>query len=126
MRPQKLVQTVQNLSRAEILDAGERTGKIHPKIAQHLLPVELMVGDEVEFLLKRGGKIIADVAGEKTFQKSRHETAFVFGDEPLLVEANVVALAQNREGRSVGRRPADAKLLHAFDECRLCEARRRL
>ena len=61
-------------------------GKIRPEIAQHLLPVELVVGDMVEFLLKLGGEIIADIAGEEAFQKGRDETALVFGMKPLLVE----------------------------------------
>ena len=126
MRAQELVQTVQHFRRAQILDAGKRPGKIRPEIAQHLLPIELMVRDKIEPLFESGGKIIADIAGKKALQKSRHQAALIFGDEPLLLDADIVAFAQNREGRGIGRRPADAEFFHAFDKRRFGKARRRL
>src|SRR5208337_868577 len=126
MRAQELIQTVQHFRRAQILDAGKRPGKIRPEIAQHLLPIELMVRDKIEPLFEAGGKIIADIAGKKALQKSRHQTALIFGDEPLLLDADIVAFAQNREGRGIGRSPPDAELLHAFDKRCFGKARRRL
>ena len=48
------------------------------------------------------------------------------GIEPLLVEPHIVAVAQRGERRGVGGGAADAELLHALDQRRLGEARRRL
>ena len=48
------------------------------------------------------------------------------GIEPLLVDADVVALLQHGQRRGVGRGPADAELLHALDQRRFGKARRRL
>ena len=47
-------------------------------------------------------------------------------DEPLLLDPHIVAVAQHREGRGVGRGTADAELLHPLDQRRLGVARRRL
>src|SRR5262249_30936437 len=77
MRSQEFVQTVEDLCGPQVLDARKRAGKIHPKLAQKLFPVELMVRYPVEVRFERCSKVIAYVAGKEAFQKSRHETTFV-------------------------------------------------
>ena len=100
--------------------------EVAPEVAQHVLPFELAVGDEVELLLEVGGEVVLDVALEEALQERRDEPALVLGDQPLLVDADVVALLQHGERGGVGGGPADAQLLHALDQRRLGEARRRL
>ena len=100
--------------------------KFVPEVAQHVLPLELAVGDEVELLLQVGGEVVLDVALEEAFQERRDEAALVLGDQPLLVDADVVALLQHGERRGVGGGAADAELLHALDQRGFRIARRRL
>ena len=111
--PKDLVQRFQHFADAQILDLVDRAGELAPEIAQHVLPGELAVGDEVELLLQVGGEIVFDVALEEAFEEGDDEPALVLGDEALLVDADVVALLQHGQRRGVGRRPADAELFHA-------------
>ena len=126
VRPEQLVEAVEHLARAQVLGAAERAGKIDPEVAQQVLPVDLAVGDPVELLLEVGGEVVADIFGEERFEKRCHEPALVLRDQPLLLDAHVIALAQHRERRGIGRGAADAELFHALDERRLGVARRRL
>ena len=68
-------------------------------------------------------KKLFDVALEETFQEADHDAAFVFRDEPLLVDAHVAAVLEHLQDRRIGRRPTDAKFFHALDEGGLGEAR---
>src|SRR5579863_5461255 len=126
MRTQQLVEAVEDLRGAEVLRAADGGGKIAPEIAQHLLPIDLAVGDFIELLLEIGGEVIADVAGEEGFEEGGDEAPLVLRNEPLLLDAHIVAVAEDRHGRGIGRRSADAELLHALDQGRLGVARRRL
>src|SRR5208282_570008 len=126
VRPEELVEAVEHLARAQVLDVADGAVKVVPEVAQKLLPVDLAVRDLVELLLEVGGEVVADVFGEEGLEESRHQPALVLRDEPLLLEPHVVAFAQDGDGRGVGRGAADAELFHPFDERRLGVARRRL
>ena len=119
MRAQDLVQRLQHLADAQVLDLVDGAHEVAPEIAQHVLPLELAVGDEVELLLQVGREVVLHVALEEAFQERRDEAALVLGDQPLLVDADVVALLQHGQRGGVGRGPADAQLLHALDQRRL-------
>ncbi len=126
MRPQKLVQAVEHLPCAQVLDVADGAGEIVPEVAQQRLPVDLAVRHLVELLLEIGGEIVADIFGEERLEEGGHDPAFVLGIEPLLLQPNVVAILEHRDGRGVGRGTADAKLLHPLDQRRLGVAGRRL
>ena len=126
VRAQDLVQRLQHLADAQVLDLADRAHELAPEVAQHVLPLELAVGDEVELLLEVGREVVLDVALEEALQERRDQPALVLGDQPLLVDADVVALLQHGERGGIGGGPADAQLLHALDQRRLGEARRRL
>ena len=96
------------------------------KSLQHRLPVDLAVGDLVELLFELGGEVVADVFGEEGFEERGDEAALVLGDQPLLLDPHIVAVAQHGERRGVGRGSADAELLHPLDQRRFGVARRRL
>ena len=126
MRAKQFVEAVENLRGAQILCFIHRSGEVLPEIAQHLFPVDLIVGDEIELFFETGGEIEFDIAREEAFEKGDDEPPLVFRHKTFLVEAHIIAIAQHGERRRVGRGPADAQLLHAFDERRFGEARRRL
>ena len=126
MRAQKLVQAVEHLPRAEILDVADGAGEIVPEVAQERLPVDLAVRDLVELLFEIGGEIVADVFGEERLEEGRDDPALVLRKQALLLDPHVVAILEHRDGRRVSRRAADAELLHALDERRLGVAGRRL
>ena len=126
VRAEQLVQRVQHLADAQVLDLPDAGREVAPEVAQHVLPLELAVGDEVELLLQVGREIVLDVALEEGLQEGRDEAALVLGDQALLVDADVVALLQHGERGGIGRGTADAELLHALDQRRLGKARRRL
>ena len=73
-----------------------------------------------------GRKIIAHVAPEEVLKKSRHQAALVLGHELAAVHLNIIAVPQDRQGRGIGRRPADAQLLELFHQTGFRKARRRL
>ena len=126
MRTEQFVQRVENLRRAQILGRRERARKIRPEVAQHLFPIDFVIGDEVELFLKGGGEIIADIAGEEAFKEGGDDAALVLGIEAFLIQPDVITVAQHPERRGIGRGPADAEFFHPLDEARLGEARRRL
>ena len=126
VRPEQIVERVEHLGDAQFLDLVDRADEAGPEILQHLLPVDLVVGDAVELLFQRGGEIVFDIALEEAFQEADHDAAFVLRDQPLLVDAHIAAVLQHLQDRGVGGGPADAELLHALDQRGFGKARRRL
>ena len=127
VRPEQLVEASSTCVDAQVLGVvdARRRNRVQ-KSRSTVLPVDLAVGDLVELLLEVGGEVVFDVAREEALQERGDQPALVLGDEPLLLEPHIVAVAQHGEGRGVGRGPADAELLHALDQRRLGVARRRL
>ena len=121
-----LVEGLQHVADAQVLDLVDGAGEVAPEVAQHVLPLELAVGDEVELLLEVGREVVLHVALEEALEEGGDEPALVLGDQPLLVDADVVALLQHGERGGVGGGAADAELLHALDEGGFRIARRRL
>ena len=126
VRGEHLVERVDHLGEAHVLDLIDGADEVLPEVAQHLAPIDLGIGDLVELLFQIGGEIIFHVAHEERFEEGDHHAALVFGDEALLVEAHVAAVAQHLQHGGIGRGPADAELLHALDQRGFGEARRRL
>ncbi len=126
MRAQDLVQRLQHVADAQVLDLVDGADEVAPEVAQHVLVLELAVGDEVELLLQVGREVVLHVALEEALQERRDQAALVLGDQPLLVDLDVVALLQHGERGGVGGGAADAQLLHALDERGFRVARRRL
>ena len=126
VRPEQIVQRVEHLGDAQIADVVHGGDELAPEVAQHVLPFELARGDEVELLLEIGGEVVFDVAAEEALEEGGDQPALVLGVEPLLVDPHIFAVAQHVERRGIGRRPADAELLHLLDQRRLAVAGRRL
>ena len=126
VRRQHLVERVDHLRDAQLLDVADRGGELAPEVAQQLAPGELVVGDAVELLFEVGGEVVFDVAREEAFQERGQHAALVLGDQALLVDADIAAILQHLQDRGVGRGPADAELLHALDQRGFRIARRRL
>ena len=125
VRPQHVVERIQHLGNAQVLDVVDRADEAGPEILQHLLPGNLVVGDAVELLFQIGGEVILDIAREEVFEEGDHDAALVLAMQALLVELDVAAVLQHLQDRGVGRGTADAELFHALDQRRLREARRR-
>ena len=126
MRRQHLVERVDHLRDAQVLDAADRAGEVIPERAQHVLVGQLVVGNLVELLLEARGEIVLDVLLEEVLQERGEHPPFVLGDEALLVEPHIAAVAEHLQDRGIGRGPADAELFHALDQRRFGIARRRL
>ena len=126
VRRQHLVERVDDLGDAQLLDVADRGGELAPEIAQQVAPGDLVVGDAVELLLEAGGEVVFDIAGEEAFQERGQHAALVLGNEALLVDAHIAAVLEHLQDRGIGRGPADAELLHALDQRRFRIARRRL
>ena len=124
--PENLVQGLQHVADAQILDLTDGAREVAPEISQHVLVGKFVVRDEVELFLKVGREIVFDVAFEKAFEEGDDQPSLVLRNEPFLLDANVVAVYQHGHRRGVGRRPADAEFLHALDERCFGKARRRL
>ena len=126
MRPKHLVERVEHLGDAQVLDVVDRAGKAGPERFEHILPRHLVVGDAVEVFFQLGGEVVFDVAREILLQERDHDAALVLAVQPLLVEPHIAAIAQDLQDRCVGRRTADAEFFHALDQRGFREARRRL
>src|SRR5262249_32097290 len=75
VRPQKLVQRLEHIANPQVLDFADGAGEVAPEIAQHVLPFELAVGDEIELLLEVGGEIELHIALEEALQEGGDEAA---------------------------------------------------
>ena len=82
--PSILVQRLEHVADAQVLDLADRRREVAPEVAQHLAPLEVAVGDEVELLLQVGGEVVLDVALEEALQEGDDQPPFVLGDEPRL------------------------------------------
>ena len=125
MRLKQIVERVEHLGDAQILDLVDRADEANPELLQHFLPIDLIVGNAVELFFERGGEIVFDVVREETFQEADDDAALVFRDEPLLIDAHIAAVLQHLQNRGVSRGAADAELFHALDQRCFGEARRR-
>ena len=126
MWPEQLVERFEHLADSQVLDLLHRSGEVAPEVAQHVLPLELVVGDEIELLLEVGGEVVFDVAFEEALEEGDDQPPFVLGDQALFLDAHIVAILQDRQCRGIGRGSADAELLHVLDERGFRIARRGL
>ena len=126
MRLEQIVERVEHDAVAHFLDLVDRADELTPELGKHRAPVDRAGGNLVELFFEAGGEIVFDVAREETFQEGDDDAAFVFRNEPLLVDADIAAVLQHLQDRGVGRWPADAELFHALDQRGFREARRRL
>src|SRR3974377_1815304 len=125
VRLQQVVERVEHLRHAQVLDLLYRADEIDPEIVQHFLPVDLAVGDAVELFFQGGGKIVFDVVLEEALQETDYNAALVFRHKALLVDAHITAILQHLQNGGVSGGPADTELLHAPDERGFRIARRR-
>ena len=125
VRPQHVVERIQHLGDAQVLDLVDGADEVAPEILQHLLPGNLVVGDAIELFFERGGEIIFDVAREEILQERDHDAALVLAMQALLFELDVAAILQHLQDRGIGRGTADAELFHALDQRGFGETRRR-
>ncbi len=116
MRPQHVVERIEHLGDAEILDVIDGADEIAPEILQHLLPGNLVVGDAVELFFQISGEIIFDVAPEEVFQEGDDDAALVLAVQALLLQPDVAAVLEYLQDRGIGRGAADAELFHALDQ----------
>ena len=126
MRSEQIVQRIENLGDPQITDVVYGGNELAPEVAKHVLPFDLAGGDEVELLLEIGGEVVLDIAAEETLEKGRDQAPLVLRHQALLIHPDIFALAEHVKRGGIGRGPADAELLHLFDECRLAVAGRRL
>ena len=79
MRLEQIVERVQHLGNAQILDLVDRADEANPELLQHFLPIDLIVGNAIELFFERSREIVFHVALEKTLQEADDDAAFVFG-----------------------------------------------
>ncbi len=126
VRRQHGVERVDNLRDPQILRLADGGREILPEIAQQLFPGERSGGDFVQPLFQIGGEIVFHVLLEEVHQEDGDDAALVLGNEAAAVHAHIVAVAQHRKDRGIGRGPADAEFFQPLDEARFAVARRRL
>ncbi len=101
------VQRVEHFGDAQILDLTEGRGEVAPEIAQDLAPVDLAIRDAVELLLEIGREVIFDITAEEGFKEGRDDAALVLGDQTLLFQPDIAAIAQHGEDGGIGRGAPD-------------------
>ena len=126
VRSQRLVQVIQDRRGTQFAGGLRRGVEVLPEAAQQGFPVQVARRHLVQLGLQRGGEVVLDPFGEELLQEGRDQPSLVFGEEAVLVHADVFAVAQGRQDRGVGRRAADAQLFQLLDQGGFREARRRL
>ena len=126
MRPQLLVQRVDDVADLEVLGGADRPVEVVPEFAHHRAPGDPPAGDVVELLFQSGGEAGVDVALEVGDQEGGDQPAAVLRLEAPLLQLHVVPVLQGLQDGGVGGGAADAQLLHALHQAGLREARRRL
>ena len=93
---QHLVEGVEHLGDAQILDLVDMAGKIRPEAPQHVLPGDLAGRNLVELLFEPGGEAVFDISGEKALEEGGDHAAAVLGDQRALFEPHIIAVLQDR------------------------------
>ncbi len=125
-RRQSLVQRVEHIGDAQLLGVLDLGEKIAPEVTQNVFPVQFAGGDAVELLFEIGGEVVFDVFREEAFKEGGDKSALGLRHQLALVDCHIVAIAQRRQRRRIGRRAADAEFFHLLDQRCFRIARRRL
>ena len=67
MRLEEIVEGIQDLADAQLMGPFDGGIEGTPEIVEHGLPIGATVGNLIEFGFQVGGKVVADVAGEKSW-----------------------------------------------------------
>ena len=126
MRLENFIDFLQHLGDPQIRCLGDRSREIAPKPCQHIFIVGFARTDRIQLIFEICGKVIPYVFPEIIGQESRHQPAFVFGDQAVFIFANVFAVLDRCDDRCICRRPSDPKFFHTFDQGRFGVAGRRL
>ena len=97
-----------------------------PEAFEQRHPFLFAAGDGVERILHLGGEIVIDVGREIRGEKAADDLADVGGREAPALDVDVLAIAQRRDDRGVGRRSSDAVFFEGLDQRRFGETWRRL
>ena len=97
-----------------------------PELVEQRHPFHLARRDGVERILHPRGEVVIDVRREVLGQEAAHDLADVRRGEAAALDVDVLAVAQRRDDRCVGRGAADAVFLERLHQRGLREARRRL
>ena len=100
--------------------------EVLPERFEDRLPLGAAAGDIVELFLHASREVVGDIGGEEAFEEGGQQTARFLGEEAVLVDPHIFAVAQSLDGRCVGRRAPDAELLQLLDQRCLGKAGRRL
>ena len=127
VRLEQVVERVEHDAIAHFLDVVHRADEVRPELGEHRRANPSCRAEiSSSFSSRLGGEIVFDITREEALEEGDDDAAFVFGNEPLLVDAHIAAVLQHLQDRGVGRGPADAELFHALDQRGFGEARRRL
>ena len=126
MAAELLVEDIDDIGDRQFRGAVDRRLEVAPETLQQDLPVQLSVGHLVELPLELCGEIIFDIAGEEIVQEADDKPAPVLGDELAAVLDDIGPVLKHLNDRGIGRRPADAELLHRLDQAGIGETRWRL
>ena len=75
--PEHVVQRIEHLGDTEVADILHRGDEVAPEVAEHVLPLQLAGGDQVELLLEVGREVIFDVAAEEILEERGDEAPLV-------------------------------------------------
>src|SRR5262245_2817523 len=116
MRLEQIVERIEHDAIAHFLDLVDGADELRPEFGEHGAPVDVARRNLVELFFEARGEIVFDVVCEEALEKRDDDATFVFGNEALLVDANIAAILQHLKNRGIGGGPADAELFHALDE----------
>ena len=126
VRAKLFVEHVDDIGDGQVGGAVDGGLEIAPEPLEKNLPVQLAVGYLVKLAFQLGGEIIFDIAGEEIVQEGDDKPPTVFRNELATVLHHIGPVLKHLDDRGVGRRAADAELLHCFHQAGVGKSRRRL
>jgi hypothetical protein len=81
---EQLVERVEHLGDAQVLDLVVCRVKVVPEVAQHVLPLELRRRRSGRAAPRAGGEAVLDVALEEALEEGRHQPAAILRDQRRL------------------------------------------
>ena len=104
------------------LGGRELLAEVVVEIAEDLFPLLVADGDLVERFLEPGREAVVHEVAEFSISRSVTISPIFSAWKAAIVEADIAAVLDRRDDRSVGRRATDALLLELLDEARLRSA----
>ncbi len=102
VRRKEFINPVKHFTNPQIGGFGDGGREITPEPVQHLFVIPLARGHVIQLRFQIGGEIVFHIFAEIVRQERRHQPPLVFGDQAVLVLADVFAVHDRGQDGRIG------------------------